>query len=895
MKNLYLILLIIIYTASVKAQEKPMVEETLQKLESYHNNFPQEKAYLHLDKPYYSIGDQIWFKAYLTIGNYNFLSSLSKILYVELINPNNEVAISVRLPVVSGITFGDILLTDSLKEGNYRIRAYSNWMRNFDETYFFDKTIQIVDALKDPLFTKSSFSLLEDGDQKTIQSSLTFMDLNKNPLNNTKVDYSILSNNKNIRQGKDITDENGAISLTFKEPKGGLSNSAYIKTEIQTKARKITKQFPIQNINQPLSVQFFPENGEKLIAGALNKVVFKVSEKEGRGLKATGSVKDSNNNQLIKFETDTFGIGSFVFPPESNQSYKAVITFSDGKSEEYTLPAVESKGYLINANTWSSKQIFIQVLASSEIINNQEVNLILQKSGEVFYAAKIKISNKETTISIPKKNLPQGLIEVRLLTDDMQILANKALFIHNEYRELPLIVTADKNQYKTRDLVNIEINTGKEDDSVRVASLSISVTDLNKVPADTLTETTINSYLNLSSETSDYIQSPNYYFRSGQLSVKSQLDNLISTFGTDSVWNRIKAPEKRPKFTPEQDLKISGQITRFNGKPAPFAKVLVLVSESGGIIDTVADENGRFNFDRLLFYENTKFVIQARDEKGKKNVEIVLDEVPNQQVSKNKNQADIMLNANQSMDTYLKNTQERFKELIKSGKMDNSILLEDVNITAAKKNPAEGSSNLNGAGNADQVLSSEDLSTCSDLSICLQGRLLGVLFKNGVPYSTRSMNTPMQIILDGMYMTEDALSSISPMDVASVEVLRRPGSLGIYGSMGSGGVIIITTKRGDGNYSRNLYTPGIVTFSPQGLYAVKEFKSPDYSNEQNSNDEPDLRSTIYWNPNIVTDKDGNATFGFYTADQTGRYKIVIEGVDLNGRIGHAEIFIDVVQ
>src|SRR5690606_5037460 len=118
-----------------------------------------------------------------------------------------------------------------------------------------------------------------------------------------------------------------------------------------------------------------------------------------------------------------------------------------------------------------------------------------------------------------------------------------------------------------------------------------------------------------------------------------------------------------------------------------------------------------------------------------------------------------------------------------------------------KKNPAQHSSNLNGPGNADQVIDAEDLSTCSDLRMCLQGRLMGVIFVNGVPYSTRSPNIPMQVIVDGAYLDGEALSMIPVFDVAAIEVLRRPGSLGIYGSMGAGGVIIVTTKRGGGDFS----------------------------------------------------------------------------------------------
>src|SRR5690606_29841462 len=115
--------------------------------------------------------------------------------------------------------------------------------------------------------------------------------------------------------------------------------------------------------------------------------------------------------------------------------------------------------------------------------------------------------------------------------------------------------------------------------------------------------------------------------------------------------------------------------------------------------------------------------IQARDAKGKKNVKIVLDEVPQQMVSRNKNSPDISLDVNKSMETYLKNSRERFTELYRAGELEKSILLSDVEVTGKKENKAENSDNLNGPGNADQVLGEEDLQYCTDLTICLQGRL----------------------------------------------------------------------------------------------------------------------------------------------------------------------------
>src|SRR5690606_22729522 len=105
---------------------------------------------------------------------------------------------------------------------------------------------------------------------------------------------------------------------------------------------------------------------------------------------------------------------------------------------------------------------------------------------------------------------------------------------------------------------------------------------------------------------------------------------------------------------------------------------------------------GRFAFDRLLFFDDTKFVVQARDEKGRKNVDIQLDESPRQQVTRNPNAPDATVDVNQSISAYLKNTQEQFREMERYGLKEKSILLQEVKVTReATKNKVKHSSNLN--------------------------------------------------------------------------------------------------------------------------------------------------------------------------------------------------------
>jgi TonB-dependent SusC/RagA subfamily outer membrane receptor len=162
---------------------------------------------------------------------------------------------------------------------------------------------------------------------------------------------------------------------------------------------------------------------------------------------------------------------------------------------------------------------------------------------------------------------------------------------------------------------------------------------------------------------------------------------------------------------------------------------------------------------------------------------------------------------------------------------------------------------------------------------------MGVIFRGGVPYSTRSQNTPMLINVDGMDMEPEYLADINPNDVESVEVLRSGSYTAIYGSKGGGGVLLITTKRGgsDNNYVR--YSPGILTYSPKGYYKSREFYSPQYDDPKTKAQMPDLRTTIFWKPNIITDKDGNASFDFFNADNKATYRVIVEGIDGNGNLG----------
>src|SRR5690606_24283855 len=171
----------------------------------------------------------IWFKAYVTIGQFNLLSGLSKILYVDLINPQEQVTKSLRLPLLGGVTVGDFSLADTLSEGSYRIRAYTNWMRNFDEGLFYDRTVPIGNALVDQVAVHTELKIENSPEQHEVNARIRLADLAGSPLRDAEVNYEVLLEDRSISKGKATTDGQGGLEIDFvnKQPErrtGGRIN-----------------------------------------------------------------------------------------------------------------------------------------------------------------------------------------------------------------------------------------------------------------------------------------------------------------------------------------------------------------------------------------------------------------------------------------------------------------------------------------------------------------------------------------------------------------------------------------------------------------------------------------------------------------------------------------------
>jgi hypothetical protein len=907
----FLFLTVIGILAFVPKNEDPL-ERLVSALQKWGEINPQEKVYLHMDKPYYALGDTIWFKAYVVTGFQHQLSALSGALYVDLITEKDSVVKRLKLPVSAGMSMGDITLADDLTEGNYRIRAYTQWMRNAGEDYFFDRTFTVGTPVSNEVIVKSAYKYTTVDGKQVLNALLNYTNEEGKALSQREVQYDIVVDQQRVSSKSMKTDAEGYITIAILNEKQNDLRGAYIRTIIESDAkRKVVKDFPIKAGMTQTDIQFFPESGN-MVNGILSKVAFKATGIDGLGLSVKGKVLDSENKEIVDIETLHAGMGSFLLNPEQGKSYIARMTLPDGSEKSVPLPQAKDDGYVLSIYQPNRDSVLVRVSTAPSLLKAADgaginLNIIVQSGGETIIASPIKIYRQLSSFWLQKSAFPSGIVQFTLFSTMGEPLNERLAFIKTQDR-MQLKVSSVKNTYNSKERPELELESKDRNDKMVAGNFSVTVVDESKVPIDEDKEHTIFSDLLLTSDLKGYVEKPNYYFSRESEEVNKALDNLMLTQGYRRFsWKALAANPNTayltdPMFKKESlGTDISGVVKTLNDKLVPNAKI-TLVSTKIGVFETAtADANGRFSFDGLVLTDSIKFTVQARTEKNGSKVEVVLDSVPAILVNKNKNLGDVNTSIPYTMKAYIDNTKKLDDFYEKTGQLNRVQKLREVNISGRKKaiqtHATQGQVQIP-EGHSDQTYVIPKPELCATLGICLQGQLGAIQFKVfDCSPTIKILNFPiyrnqiMATILDGRWVRDcQELQGIydnnviDPMDIVKVEVVRTNIPLMQVVDGTPTPTLYIYTNRG---LPRKQFIPSIANISPKGFDKAREFYTPLYDRPGVENELPDYRSTIYWNANLKTYSSGKTSFGYFNADGPGKYKVVVEGINAEGELGRA--------
>lgn len=762
--------------------------------------YPQEKLYLHFDKSYYNPGETIWFKSY--IFSANLPSLISKTVYADLVDEKGTIIDRKIAPVVMSSAAASFDLPAKLTSSTVYVRAYTDWMLNFDSSFIYTKAIPVIQE-KPPA------------------------------------------------------------------------------------AKKLTpKNF----------LQFFPEGGD-LVQGVESRVAFKATDIHGLPYNVSGDIIDSKGKPVTKFSSMHDGMGFFVLKPEAKEQYKATWKDAAGKSQQTTLPAVKRDGYVLTVTQDVNDVRFLISRPEGDVAADAAVTIVGQMQQQMVYMAKANISKGPTVRgSIPVEKIPAGILQLTIFSSDKKPLAERIVFVNKQdyYFITDLNSPLKGFQKRKKNVIQVDVP-----DTIRT-NLSISVTDAGINP-HLEGEEDIFSNVMLTSDIKGYVHNPAYYFLNESDSVKNHLDLVMMTNG----WRRFKWTDVLAGKFPETTHQPSDYVV-LNGKINGLNKTELLNKELTAILDMnkrqefiniPVGSDGTFSLAGLLFFDTAKIYYQFNNDKDK-----ILTSRANIDIKSSLNK--IPFNAKNDTNLVYRSVlppRDVWAGNVEMAEKNQAVLdarrkvetLASVTVTAKQKSKKQlldeqYATGLFSGGDAYTFDVSDDISAQGAMSVLnyLQGKVAGLQITGTGPQAQMSWRGGVPtLFLNEMSSDLSLVQNLNMADVAYIKVFRPP-FFGAQGG-GSGGAIAVYTKKGANVYNNDV--KGLDFAKIPGYNSGKEFYSPDYSTYDERHTDADYRSTLYWNPFILTDKSSRRQlFTFYNNDVTRKFRVVIEGCDEQGRLTRIE-------
>ncbi|MCK0156970.1 hypothetical protein MWU65_07245 [Cellulophaga sp. F20128] len=914
-----------------------------------------EKIYLQLDSNVYTTNSNVWFKAIVTSGEKHELSTLSGVLYVELIGLNETVIEKKIVKLANGIGHNFFALPKSFQPGKYLIRAYTEWSKNFGPDFMFKTEIDVF-----PSFKKEEDTVLEN-------VTLT---------ENNKGNFTLKA-----RLHPEVLDSLQKKHLTVFLKIGSKKDSLKIKKDnslgyilnyqVDTLVNDVTFELETENAirhretvildDKFMDLQFFPESGA-LVNGIRSKVGFKVLDHTGIGIPVEGVVLDEKDNKVAIFRSNALGMGIFYLQGKQTSTYYAIITKPSNlvSTKKFRLPKVAANGTVLSVKKLNEK---IRVAVSSTNKNLEKITLLVTSRGTTYYKLEGELQNGELkSDALLADKLPEGILAITVLDADYKPVVERLYFNERKASRLDIAIKTDQESYAPRSQTTVSIATLNSEGIAKKADVSLLVVDKNQLGELQNKRSNILTYFLLNSELRGHIENPYFYFEESNAHRQLDMDALMLTQG----WRKYKYDKpfaNTLSYSNEPTLSASGRVD------VPFSRIgedgLELTMMTFGKIPSVfkqqTNNEGWFHFAIGDKYgEPLRVLVQSKDQKGKlKSFSILLDE---KKAPKINFESTHKINKLDSIQYAFVDTKQqhnlRQNELKKENGVTylNEVIVEGRKLTALQEKTNEKYGKPAVVIDGDKISKEEKewsfglysvlvesfsdeirvyerfTSTGSEgflraemgtggKASSLSTRGADLTFPGGSlsEASSSSIESPEAVFEDeDLYITStlvlvdgvpvkgynyDLIPYLQVSDVKSVEIIKSPKNLQeaymvAYPGISPisipqlGFILSIYTKDGRGLSDKK--AKGQFITSIPVFSPSKEFYAPKYDGLIPVDPSiPDFRSVIQWTPQLKMDKQGKGTASFYNADVSNDMLIVVEAISEDGQIGYKELTYEV--
>ncbi|WP_298555789.1 hypothetical protein [uncultured Algibacter sp.] len=893
-----------------------------------------EKIYLQLNNSVFTNNETIWFKAIVTDAK-NAPTVLSGILHVELIDFDKEIVATKKLKLVNGIADNGFQLEQTYTPGRYLIRAYTAWNKNFGDDFIFKQYVNLVPANSNQRPSPiQNITLYQVGEGQHEVFAQLFPELIKPDY---KKDVTVYIKTETFLDTIEIKREKGFYKLQYVLPKDAVSVNLKMKLEdtklknFQTREEK-TYNKTIAIDREFIDLQFFPESG-KLIDGLTSKLAFKALNYKGLGKDIKGVIVDEKDSVVATIKTNNLGMGYVLFTPKMHKAYYGKINSKHQVARKFELPKVYPEGHVLGITETTS---YMNINVISKVKTTDNYWMQLKSKGEILKEFPVTLSDAPYNTSIPKQKLPQGILNVTLLSENKTPLSERLFFHLKEGNNLSITKETEQQYYSQRDKTALKFNVTNSNGLPVEANLSVLVVDKNQLEQTEQFKGNILSYFLLNSELKGHIENPTHYFNDDNIFRKRDLEALMLTQGWRNYKYSFNDANHVFDVQPETALRVSGKVRSiWNENKAPKNRVNLNVLTSGeppGFYSCKPDSIGNFAFDLIHSYgDKLELKIQSSNKKGKpKFYQIILDEpVPSPKITYEKEE--VIALSDSVINDFLEIKKQERQAVAGFDLDDSTIPLDAVELTGYNVTP-ERERIFKLHGPPDIVINNEEIEEREEKWMSGLYDLLRVKFPHDILFKQATsaeaafgfghplitLLVPFDfawiasaditvMLIDGEVVRSEyylLLPGLPVENIKHVEIFERPkGNVldyiaeafplqpisSVYGLAGLNTAFINILTYGKNGLAALEVPKGLFQGHIAGFSVTPEFYQPKYETLKPEDwDIPDLRPVLHWEPSLFTDNKGDIELEFYNDDIIGDKLIIIEAITPHGKIGYFE-------
>jgi len=791
-----LVFFLLVFCQTIQAQTKVL---NLQEGLSNYFELPREQIYLHLNKSTYIAGESLWFKGYIWDVSEKIPSVATKNLEVSLHNSAGELVKKKLFLGEKGQVAGQFEIDSLLVPGDYYIEGTTNWLRNFGENHNYVQHFRIL------------------GNEDTL------------------------------------------------EEKKAVNEVSY-------------------------DLQFMPEGGH-LVEGLNNSIGLKLIDSNGKGVAfREGIVLDNTGNTVCTFESNPLGLGKFSLDAGINTQYSAKIILNNGSVVEAKFTKAEKEGLALRVVNVPGEYLYLQLNTNQSTYNrisDRPFHIVYHQEGKSSLGEMSFSDNKlSLTTRILKSELYDGVNTITIADYNGNPVLERLIF--NDTRaSLEGMENTPPEIEKVGDSILFRFKLRKESNLKPKIPYNLSVSVL---PENTISYSPQdNIYLSflLKPYVRGFIENPSYYFSDNTQRKRDDLDLLLLTQGWSRYeWDAILSSPPKAEYSFEQGISVRTSIQKeaflkeenkskegSKNEQGEVQFYIHPIGEQEQIITAVGEDN-LVLVDNLYLTEGEKLrtsiiTPSGRMIKSGNNLEISpkkeVDQLKVPNTLHPKSLGDFAVNNNTNDEDYLK---EFITEKV-------TVLDEVVVKQRVEKGNSEGiqlASFLNNDRRKTFPITAEEVDLFPnvldiirlkgfDVNVDPNSNLVRVVQRFSSTFNSSSRIgenrlSPILIIDDVIVLDFELLRNLRTYDIEDIYVNPRDNS---QGARGAGGLIRINRRRTPIDYSILSRVPKVINYTETALdlafQSPRKFYNPVFNSYANT--AFDNYGTVHWEPNIITDIEGN--------------------------------------